>query len=76
MFQEKEIEEMRHAWRDKKYFTDAELCAMFQVSPQTTARWRKQRKIGFWRTSSGTIRYTKAHVEEFERRFEQRAAAS
>jgi predicted site-specific integrase-resolvase len=72
MLVEKELEILKKQWDRKTYFTDAELCELFQVGPQVTWRWRKQKMIGYLRTPTGTIRYLRKHVEEFERRFEQK----
>jgi predicted site-specific integrase-resolvase len=71
---EQDIATIKAEWERKKYFTDSELCAMYDVSPQTTLRWRKQKKIAYLRTPSGTIRYLRRHVEEFEARCEQKAS--
>jgi predicted site-specific integrase-resolvase len=73
MLEETEIKKMDQQWKRKKFLTDAELCEMMRVSPQTTRRWRQTKKITFIKTPSGAIRYTPKHVEEFESRFEQRA---
>lgn len=76
MLNEQDIKLMQQQFDRKKYFTDPELCEMMGVSAWTTARWRRLKQIGYIRTPSNTIRYTRRHVEEFEARFEQRAKAS
>lgn len=53
----------------KRYYTDDELCELFQVSKRTTFRWRELGMIGFMRVpGSQHIRYTRAHIEAFEKR--------
>lgn len=76
MLMEKDLQVLEAQWARKKYFSTVELARMFGVSTQTIAKWRKLGKLGFIKTPSGTVRYLRRHVEEFEARFEERAKAS
>jgi hypothetical protein len=68
-----EIEQLTTAPPEKRYYTDDELCEMWGVSKRTTARWREQQLIGYLRApGSQTIRYSRQHVAEFEKRLDHK----
>lgn len=52
--------------------TDRQLRERFNVSRQTTASWRKEGEIKFFRLPNGRIRYDmERHVLPFERKRER-----
>jgi len=60
--------------REKKYYTDDDLCEMFEVSKRTTARWREDGLIEYLRAPGATtIRYSRKQIADFEERLTQRA---
>jgi len=60
---------------DKRYYTDEELCELFDCSKRTTKRWRDTNQIGFLRApGSQLIRYSRAQLEAFEKKIEHKAA--
>jgi len=62
-----EVEEMS-AKIERRYFTEKEVCEMFNITRKTAFRWRKEKSIGFMRTPSGIIRYRQSDIDEYERR--------
>jgi DNA-binding transcriptional MerR regulator len=71
---EKEINQPVPGRHSKKYFSEAEVAAMFEVSLATLRRWRRTNMIGFWRTpGSQTIRFTAQHLDDFEKRHDHKA---
>lgn len=60
---------------NKRYYTDEELCELFDCSKRTTKRWRDTNQIGFLRApGSQLIRYSRAQLEAFEKKIEHKAA--
>lgn len=58
----------------KYLLTDPELCVMLGVSPVTTWRWRKERRIAYRRVG-GKIRYMLEDISEFLEQSKQAATA-
>jgi predicted site-specific integrase-resolvase len=56
-------------------YTDEEFCRIFKIDRATSARWRKQKIVGYCKLPNGQIRYKREHVQELWDRTETRAAA-
>lgn len=60
--------------RTKKYYSDDELCELFDVSKSMTRRWREMGLIEYLRAPGATtIRYSRDQIAAFEKRLTQRA---
>ncbi len=53
---------------ERRYYTEKELCEMFNITRKTAFEWRSKNMIGFLRTPSGLIRYRQADIDEYDRR--------
>lgn len=74
MLMENKIAQQPAPVREKKYYSEAEVCELFGVSKRTVARWRETGQIGYLRTpGSQTIRYTAQHLADFEKRHDHKA---
>lgn len=56
-----------------KRYTDKQFCEIYQVSRNTTARWRTNGILKFIVTATGRIRYLESHLAEFDRKNENLA---
>lgn len=60
----------------EEHFTDKEFCARMKIDRATSLRWREQGIIKYLKLPNGQIRYTQAHLDEFNKRAEELAAVN
>jgi DNA-binding transcriptional MerR regulator len=59
---------------ERRYYSDDDLCEMFNVSKSMTRRWRETGLIEYLRAPGATtIRYTRDQIADLEKRLTQRA---
>lgn len=57
----------------EKRYTDKQFCEMYQVSRNTSARWRKAGTLKYILTATGRVRYLESQLAEFDRKNERLA---